>query len=87
MLNENDTKNLLAAIEMVRTLTDQVKNSNIAQAVSAISGKIGVQSAGDTIEQRVSIEANFPNVKDATEIEQALLNLSDQAYQWAYRYR
>ena len=87
VLNENDTKNLLAAIEMVRTLTDQVKNSNIAQAVSAISGKIGVQSAGDTIEQRVSIEANFPNVKDATEIEQALLNLSDQAYQWAYRYR
>lgn len=87
VLNETDTKNLLAAIEMVRTLTDQVKNSNIAQAVSAISGKIGVQSAGDTIEQRVSIEANFPNVKDATEIEQALLNLSDQAYQWAYRYR
>ena len=87
VLNENDTKNLLAAVKMIRTLTDQVKNSNIAQAVSAISGKVGVQSAGDTIEQRVAIEANFPNVKDATEIEQALLNLSDQAYQWAYRYR
>lgn len=87
VLNETDTKNLLAAVKMVRTLTDQVKNSNIAQAVSAISGKVGIQSAGDTIEQRVAIEANFPNVKDATEIEQALLNLSDQAYQWAYRYR
>ena len=87
VLNETDTKNLLAAVEMVRTLTDQIKNSSITQAISTVSGKVGTQSAGDTIEQRVAIEANFPNVKDATEIEQALLSLSDQAYQWAHRYR
>ena len=43
------------------------------------------KSNNDTIEQRVEITAEFPNVTTANEIESALLNLSDMAYQSAYR--
>lgn len=87
VLNEADTKNLLAAIEIVRGLTDSLKNSSLAQLSSSFGAFIGSTIAPETIEQRVSIEASFPGVKDSSEIERALLNLSDQAYQWAHRYR
>lgn len=87
VLNENDTKNLLAAIEIVRGLTDSLKNSSLAQLSGGLSSFAGSTVAPETIEQRVSIEASFPNVKDSSEIETALLGLSDQAYQWAHRYR
>ena len=87
VLNENDTKNLLAAIEIVRGLTDSLKNSSLAQLSGGLSSFAGSTVAPETIEQRVSIEASFPGVKNSSEIESALLNLSDQAYQWAHRYR
>ena len=37
------------------------------------------------IEQRVEIKAEFPNVRDSFEIETALTNLADKAYQYAHR--
>ena len=42
-------------------------------------------SLGKEIQQRVEIKAEFPNVQDSYQIEQALLELSDQAYQYAHR--
>ena len=42
---------------------------------------------GDTIEQRVSITAEFPNVQSSKEIENALLNIADSAYQYSYKIR
>ena len=87
VLNESDTKNILAAVEMVRALTDSLKASTIAQAINTAFTSIQTKTGSDTIEQRVSIEANFPSVQSASEIEKALLNISDQAYQWAHRYR
>lgn len=38
-------------------------------------------------EQRVEIQASFPNATDAEDIRQALINLSDKAYQYSYRTR
>jgi hypothetical protein len=38
-----------------------------------------------TTEQRVEIQASFPNATDAEDIRAALLDLSDKAYQYANR--
>ena len=38
-----------------------------------------------TTEQRVEIQASFPNATDAEDIRAALLGLSDSAYQYAHR--
>jgi hypothetical protein len=40
---------------------------------------------GGTVDQRVEIRAEFPNVRDSFEIETALTNLADTAYQYAHR--
>ena len=40
-------------------------------------------SDGQTLEQKVHIDATFPNVKDAKEIEAALNNLVNVASQYA----
>jgi hypothetical protein len=42
-------------------------------------------TGGDTIEQRVEINATFPGVSEAIEIQQAILGLADNAYQVANR--
>ena len=36
-------------------------------------------------EQRVEIQATFPNATDADDIRNALIGLSDKAYQYAHR--
>jgi hypothetical protein len=48
----------------------------------------GVNSnVGDSIEQRVEIVAEFPNVDTAEDIREALLSLADNAFQYAYKTR
>ena len=47
--------------------------------------KLFAANNGDTIEQRVEIKADFPNVTSSIEIENALLNIADMAYQSAHR--
>jgi len=47
--------------------------------------KLFAANGGDTIEQRVEIKADFPNVTSSIEIENALLNIADMAYQSAHR--
>ncbi len=44
-----------------------------------------LNTIGETIEQRVEITASFPNATDADDIRQALIGLSDKAYQYAHR--
>lgn len=83
ILNAEDTKNVLAAVDIVRGIT-----STFGNALSTVStNRMNASSAfgGDTIEQRVEIKAEFPNVRDSIEIENALINLADTAYQYAHR--
>ena len=83
VLNASDTKNILSAVEILRSIT-----SNLGQALmnqmSNISannmGAIGAVSS-DSLEQNVHIDAQFPNVKDSKEIETALNNLVNMASQ------
>ena len=57
--------------------------------LSSLGGQAAQLLAGrapqDTLEQNVHIDANFPNVHDAREIEEAILSLPDQISQIAFR--
>lgn len=83
VLNAQDTQNMLAAVSVVRGLVEMLKGStfnlnNMSQRGFASNG------IGNNVEQRVEITAEFPNVRSAADIETALLNLSNNAYQYAY---
>lgn len=74
---------MLAAVNVVRGLVEMLKGStfnlgSISQRGFASTG------LGNNVEQRVEITAEFPNVRSAADIETALLNLSNNAYQYAY---
>ena len=81
VLNADDTKNMLSAVEVVRDIM-----SNINSLPSL--GKITTQNnLTDTIEQRVEINATFPGVTEAIQIKQALEQIADNAYQVANKYK
>ena len=81
VLNADDTKNMLSAVEIVRDIM-----SNINSLPSL--GKITAQNnLTDTIEQRVEINATFPGVTEAIQIKQALEQIADNAYQVANKYK
>ena len=84
VLNSSDTKNILNAVEILRSITSAFGHTlmNQMSAISAgntssIANAIGT----DTLEQMVHIDAQFPNVKDSQEIENALNNLVNMASQ------
>jgi hypothetical protein len=79
VLNKEDTRNLLDVVDIVRQLTNSM-NSTMTLGSNNFSS-----TGGDTIEQRVEINATFPGVSEAIEIQQAILGLADNAYQVANR--
>jgi len=83
VLNSSDTENILNAVNMVRNMADMLKVFSGMSVKGTGFNKLG----GDTIKQRVEITAEFPNVQSSGEIEQALLNIADSAYQYSYRTR
>lgn len=83
VLNATDTQNILAAVDIIRNMT----NASIA-GMNSIAGfnSSNLGSAYNPVtEQRVEIQASFPNATDAEDIRQALIGLSDKAYQYAHR--
>ncbi len=79
VLNATDTKNLLDIVSQVRQMQNVLGNNTTDYS------KLFAANGGDTIEQRVEIKADFPNVTSSVEIENALLNIADMAYQSAHR--
>ena len=84
VLNKDDTSNIL---EAVRTMRD-IQQANMLDAING-AGAILRTSFGNTsmseMEQNVHIEATFPGVRTAVEIEQALLGLTERASQHIWR--
>ena len=83
VLNATDTENILAAITLMRDMTQ-----NTISGLSTMNRmfKNNFNSSYNPVtEQRVEIQASFPNATDAEDIRAALLNLSDKAYQYANR--
>lgn len=88
VLNETDTENILNAVNMIRAMTDGLKSGALSSALSSINSFSGMNSqSSQDLEQNIHIDANFPNVKDASEIEQAILSLADQATQYIHKIR
>lgn len=97
VLNQEDTKNILAAVELVRSFTPELMrsiestlNNNVVMLIGAladkISGNTSIASTHDTIEQSVTIErVEFPNVTSSDEIQDAFASLVNDAAQWASR--
>ena len=85
VLNATDTENMLAAVDIVRTIVDSLKNLGSLDRLVSLNGLQSTQE--NNIEQRVEITAEFPNVDTADDIREALLSLSDNAFQYAYKIR
>lgn len=96
VLNQNDTENILAAVQAVRTIgTDLFKSIETsldgnAIAAMALMGQklnpVATTPIQDSIEQTVHIDkVEFPNVTSRTEIEEAFISLTNDAAQWARR--
>ena len=90
VLNEQDTLNILAAVNAVREITSSLNSINSGQLSSIAQQTMGFGSGINTnsqLDQNVHIEANFPNVREHTEIEQAFNNLVNMASMRAFGYR
>jgi hypothetical protein len=91
VLNAKDTKNILAAVNSVRAMQSiitsldlnalAVKKQMISNLTAPIIAKEGLTN--NNLDQNVQIEANFPNVRDARQIEEAFDNLVNMASQYA----
>lgn len=95
VLNPSDTQNILAAASFAHSLdsgtlsglVDSIKSA--AQAMLSMLGGFyhsvtSVHTASNTsLDQNVHITAEFPNVTDHNEIEEALLSLTNRASQFA----
>ena len=86
ILNPNDTSNFLEALNISRQLIEMIEMN--ARASSLGLGEMvasTIKDTSQTIEQQVSITAEFPNATDHSEIEEAFDNLINMASQYAYR--
>ena len=83
VLNKEDTKNLLDTVEVMRNLTNSLGSSILKQMASMSRTGINGMVGGEVVEQDVHIDAQFPNVRDSREIENALNNLVNAAAQRA----
>lgn len=91
VLNAKDTKNILAAVNSVRAMQSIItsldlnalaaKKQMISNLTTPIVAKEGITD--NSLNQNVQIEANFPNVRDARQIEEAFDNLVNMASQYA----
>ncbi len=87
VLNADDTVNLLTAVEIMRALGTTLDKTglDLTKAVGSFNAtRINNVDSNDTIvEQVVHIDADFPNVTDREEIQEAFNNLINLAAQRA----
>ena len=85
VLNQEDTANLLASVQILREFNDAI---SLRAAASSISSGIGSPTYGggnSVLDQQVTIHAEFPNATNHSEIEEAFNNLINRASQYANR--
>ncbi len=85
---------MLEMIQMVREMQQNelkmriTQLNNESQDIVKQTNQVGkIQSQTDSIEQSVKIAATFPNVNSKKEIEEALINLTNKAAQFALKYK
>jgi hypothetical protein len=87
VLNADDTKNFLAAVNIVRELSAAIDLKALAyqNALGQMGGTIRMSHEPQRLQQDVTIHAEFPNVTERNEIEAAFNSLMNQATQYVYR--
>lgn len=88
ILNSTDTQNILDAVRNMREVVKMKMssmNTNIQKQTEGNAQKTVINKDIQQVDQTVSIDATFPNVSVAAEIEEALNNLINQAVQYATR--
>jgi hypothetical protein len=80
VLNAQDTENMLNAVNIIRDIS-RVIDLNAASSANAFGllSTALISNGGQTIEQEVTIHAEFPNATNHTEIEEAFNTLINQA--------
>lgn len=87
VLNANDTLHFLQAAEILRGVSEAIDLQAMANQtmLNPYVGALTSTLADQTLQQQVTIEANFPGVTDRFEIEEAFNNLINTASQYANR--
>lgn len=91
VLNATDTENILSAVELIRGvhslasgLNQSMLNRLASMSINMVNSNIPIDKQNNKVDQNVHIQAEFPNVHDAREIENALSNLVNIASQHAF---
>ena len=79
VLKEEDTQNILNAVNAIRNITNAIGSNLLSKLANVTAGKLDYDTGKSALEQNVHIDAQFPNVKDSREIENALNNLVNVA--------
>lgn len=88
ILNKEDTSNILATVDIVRQIGQRLELQAMAARFTSLLGQTpSVQKGGDTLQQDVTIHAEFPNATNHSEIEQAFDTLINRAAQYTNRKR
>lgn len=92
VLNKQDTSNILAAVDLVRSMGDIIsavggKLQDMNEFVSSSSNISSLSNTESNVNQEVTIHAEFPNVTAKQEIEDAFQELSNILTQKAYSNR
>ena len=86
-LQQQDLKTVVSTIQAITSNINSIAGQGIDSIMSNASGYIGNINNVEQLDQNVHIEANFPNVTQHTQIEQALQNLVNMASMRASKYR
>lgn len=86
VLNEDDTSNFLKTVDMVRQIAEMIDLNAISSA-GGFSSLFAATSSNlaQTLQQEVTIHAEFPNATDKDEISAAFSDLVNLASQYAHR--
>ena len=84
ILNKQDTQNMLNAMQVLRNITANLGTTIMEKMASITAGNMNAiaNNFNNGLEQQVHIDAQFPNVTNSTEIEDALNNLVNRASQY-----
>lgn len=86
ILNKEDTKNFLASLELLHNIIKMIDINTSNSLISRLdSADLKTNKSNDILEQHVTIEAVFPSVEDRYEIEEAFMNLTNEASQYINR--
>lgn len=84
VLNANDTQNILNAVQIIRSVEGSLLR-RMSEMTSNIGNVYSIAENKETLKQNVHIEANFPNVTNSKEVENAIDNLINIAAQRTHR--